>query len=70
MLRRKTARSLLCKALTLVRDRTNRSDGVRGNITHFVMEVAKFTDTTTLEDSEYYQDRLRETLGLLTSLDD
>ena len=42
----------------------------RGNITPFVMEVGNFTDTTTLEDYEYYKDRLHETLGRLTSLDD
>jgi hypothetical protein len=42
----------------------------RGNITRFVTEVGKFTDTTTIEDYEYYQDRLREGLGRLTSLDD
>jgi hypothetical protein len=42
----------------------------RGNITGFVTEVGRFTDTTALEDYEYYQDRLREALGQLTSLDD
>ena len=42
----------------------------RGNITRFVKEVGKFTDTTTLEDYEYYKDRLHETMGRLTSLDD
>jgi len=42
----------------------------RGNITRFVTEVGNFTDTTTLEDYEYYKDRLQETLGRLTSLDD
>jgi hypothetical protein len=42
----------------------------RGNITRFVKEVGKFTDTTSLEDYEYYEDRLHETLGRLTSLDD
>ena len=42
----------------------------RGNITCFVTEVGNFTDTTTLEDYEYYKDRLQETLGRLTSLDD
>jgi hypothetical protein len=42
----------------------------RGNITCFVTEVGKFTDTMTLEDYEHYQDRLCETLGRLTSLDD
>jgi transcription elongation GreA/GreB family factor len=42
----------------------------RGNITRFVTEVGTFTDTTTLEDYEYYKDRLHETLGRLTSLDD
>jgi hypothetical protein len=42
----------------------------RGNITRFVTEVRKFTDTRTLEDYEYYQDRLRETFGRLTSLGD
>jgi hypothetical protein len=42
----------------------------RGNITHFATEVGKFTDNTTLEDYEYYQDRLRETLRRLTSLDE
>jgi hypothetical protein len=42
----------------------------RGNITRFVTEVGRFTDTTTLEDCEYYKDRLHETLGRLTSLDD
>ena len=41
----------------------------RGNITRFVTEVGNFTDTTTLEDYEY-KDRLHETLGRLTSLDD
>jgi hypothetical protein len=33
-------------------------------------EVGKFMDTTTLEDYEYYEDRLHETLGRPTSLDD
>jgi hypothetical protein len=42
----------------------------RGNITSFVTEVGRFTDTTALEDYEYYQDRLREDLGTITSLDD
>jgi hypothetical protein len=42
----------------------------RGNITRFVTEVGKFTDTTTLEDYEYYKDMLHETLSRLTSLDD
>jgi hypothetical protein len=42
----------------------------QGNITSFVTEVGKFTDTTTLEDYTYYKDRLHETLGRLTSLDD
>jgi hypothetical protein len=42
----------------------------RGNITRFVMELGKFTDTTTLEDYEYYKDGLHDTLGRLTSLDD
>jgi hypothetical protein len=42
----------------------------RGNITSSVTELGKFTDTMTLEDYEYYQDRLRETLSRLTSLDD
>jgi len=42
----------------------------RGNITRFVTEVGNFTDTTTLEDYEYCKDRLHETLGRLTSLDD
>ena len=42
----------------------------RGNITCFVTEVGNFTDTMTLEDYEYYKDRLHETLGRLTSLDD
>jgi len=42
----------------------------RGSITHFITQVRKFTDTTTLEDFEYYKDRLHETLGRLTSLDD
>jgi len=41
-----------------------------GNITCFVTELRKFTDTTTLEDYEYYKDGLHETLGRLTSLDD
>jgi hypothetical protein len=41
----------------------------RGNITSFITEVGKFTDTTTLEDYEYYKDKLHETLGRLTSLD-
>jgi hypothetical protein len=41
----------------------------RGNITRFVTEVGKFTDTT-LDDYEYYKDRLHDTLGRLTSLDD
>jgi hypothetical protein len=35
----------------------------RGNITRFLTEVGRFTDTTTLEDYEYYKDRLHETLG-------
>jgi uncharacterized protein YycO len=38
-----------------------------GSYTRFIKEVGKFTDTTTLED---YEDRLHETLGLPTSLDD
>jgi len=38
----------------------------RGNITRFVTEVDRFTDTTTLEDCEYYNDRVRDTLGRLT----
>jgi hypothetical protein len=42
----------------------------RGNITRFVTEVRKFTDTKILEDYECYKDRLHETLGRLTSLDD
>jgi iron-sulfur cluster repair protein YtfE (RIC family) len=42
----------------------------QGNITRFVTEAGKFIDTTTLEDYEYYHDRLREILGRLTSLDD
>ena len=42
----------------------------RGNITRFETEVGKFTDTTTVEDYEYYKDMLHETLGRLTSLDD
>ena len=42
----------------------------RGNLTLFVTEVGKFTDTTTLEDCEYYNERTRETPGRLTSLDD
>jgi hypothetical protein len=42
----------------------------RGNITRFIMGVGKLTDTMTLEDYEYYEDRLLETLGRLTSLDD
>ena len=42
----------------------------RGNITRFVTEVRKFTDTTTLEDYEYYKDRLHNSLSQLTSLDD
>jgi hypothetical protein len=41
-----------------------------GNITCFVMEVGKFTDTTTVEDYEYYKDSLHKTLGRLMSLDD
>ena len=32
--------------------------------------VGRFNDITTREDYEYYQDRLREALGRLTSLDD
>jgi uncharacterized membrane protein YccC len=42
----------------------------RGNITCFIQEVGKFTNTTTLEDYEHYQDRLREALGRLMSLHD
>jgi hypothetical protein len=42
----------------------------RGNITRFATEVGKFTDTTTQEDIECYKNRLHETLGRLTSLDD
>jgi len=42
----------------------------RGNITPFVTEVWRFNDITALEDYEYFQDRLREALGQLTSLDD
>jgi hypothetical protein len=42
---------------------------VRGNITTFVTEVGK-SDTTTHKVYEYYKDRLRETFGLLTSLND
>jgi len=42
----------------------------RRNITLFVTEVGKSTDTTTLEDCEYYNERTRETLGRLTSLDE
>jgi hypothetical protein len=42
----------------------------RANITHFVTEVGKFTDTTPLDDYEYYKDRLKETLVRITSLDD
>ena len=42
----------------------------RGNITRFVTVLGKFTNTTTLEDYEYYKDRFHETLGRLTSLDD
>ena len=42
----------------------------RESITCLVTEVGKFTDTMTLEDWEYYNDRLRYTLGRLTSLDD
>lgn len=47
-----------------------RRTGERGNITRFVTEVGKFTDTTTLEDYEYYKDRQHDSLGQLTSLDD
>jgi hypothetical protein len=42
----------------------------RGNITRFVTEVGRFTDTTALEDYQYYPDRQREALGRITSLDD
>jgi transcription elongation GreA/GreB family factor len=42
----------------------------RGNITRFVTKVENFTDITTLEDYGYYKERLHETLGRLTSLDD
>jgi hypothetical protein len=42
----------------------------RGNITRFVTQIGKFIDTTTLEDYEYYKDRLREILDRLTKLDD
>jgi transcription termination factor NusB len=42
----------------------------RSNITRFVTEVENFTDITTLEDYEYFKDRLHETLGRITSLDD
>ena len=42
----------------------------RGNITRFVTEVGKFTDTTTLEDYEYYKGRLHDSLGQLMSLDE
>jgi hypothetical protein len=42
----------------------------RGNITCFVKEIGKFMDTTTLEDCEYFKDRLRETSDRLTNLDD
>ena len=42
----------------------------RGNITGFITEVGNFTDTKTLEEYEYYKDRLHETLGRITSLDD
>jgi hypothetical protein len=42
----------------------------RGNIARFATQVGTFTDTTTLDDYEYYKDRLHETLGRLTSLDD
>jgi hypothetical protein len=41
-----------------------------GKITGFITEVWKFSDTTALEDCEYYNDKLCETLGRLTSLDD
>ena len=42
----------------------------RGNITRFVTQVGTFTDTKTLEDYDYYNDRLHEILGPLISLDD
>jgi hypothetical protein len=41
----------------------------QGNNKRFITEVGKLTDTT-LEDYEYYKDRLHKTLGRLTSLDD
>ena len=55
-----------CKKLHNLKRRHTRE---WGNITRFVTEVGNFTDTMTLEDYEY-KDRLHETLGRLTSLDD
>jgi hypothetical protein len=37
---------------------------------NFVKKVGKFTDATKLEDREFYKDRLHETLGRITSLND
>jgi hypothetical protein len=40
------------------------------NIPRFVTEVHKYTDSTKLEDCEYYNDRLRETLNRQILIDD
>jgi len=42
----------------------------RGNITIFLTDIGRFTDTTTLEEYVYYMERHHEILGRLISLDD
>lgn len=42
----------------------------RGNVTRFLADIGKLTDDSSLEDFQYYRERLQETLVRLTSLDD
>ncbi|KAJ4437471.1 hypothetical protein ANN_17615 [Periplaneta americana] len=42
----------------------------RKNATRFITEIDAFTDDTSLDDLEYFRDRLQETLSKLGTLDD
>jgi hypothetical protein len=47
-----------------------KSSTARGKATRFTTLIIESTDSTPLDDYEYYRDRLQETLDQLVSLDD